>query len=370
MGIVRLLLAVAVLGHHATILDWEILDGDDAVRAFFVISGFYMALILNGKYAGRPLRLFWTNRALRLYPAYAVVLALSLGALLILDVHPFASLGRMLRLVDNDPLTILTLAWTNTMVLGQEWLFSLAVAPDGGGLFWPSSPAGTRAFVCSMVPQAWSLSLEFCFYLAAPWLVRSGARRMALALAASLALRLGFALAGPEADRISHYLLPTELYLFMAGALAWRVYDSLRTTAWPRRLGAPALAVLAAAILCWQWFSAGWRFPCFILLLTASLPLIFGRFAHSRLDRTLGELSYPFYLIHFLVIALVENYLSELPETALMGAVFLAAAALYLAVDRPVDRLRQRRMEATLVLPADAGPGTMAPAPVSVRPGR
>lgn len=372
MGIVRLLLAVAVLGHHATILDWEILDGDDAVRGFFIISGFYMALILNGKYAGRPLRLFWTNRLLRLYPAYAVVLLLSLAALIILDVHPFSSLGRMLRLMDNDPLTIAFMTWTNGMVLGQEWLFNLALTPDGGGLFWPAGPGGTRAFVCALIPQAWSLSLEFTFYLAAPWLVRNGARRMVLVLAASLALRLGFALAGPEADRISHYLLPTELYLFMAGALAWRLYQTLRPIPWARRLGLPALASLTAVILSYQWLPAPWRFPFFALLLFAAIPPIFASYAGNRLDRTLGELSYPVYLIHFLVIALAENYLPDLPGTGLLALVLLAGATLYLTVDRPMDRLRQRRLAAPLVLPAspDNVAAGMAPAhaPITPRP--
>ena len=361
-------MAVAVLGHHATILDWDILDGDDAVRGFFIISGFYMALVLNGKYADRFLRLFWTNRFLRLYPAYAVVLVLSLAALLVLGVHPFASLGRMLRLMDNDPLTISFVTWTNGMVMGQEWLFNLALAPDGGGLFWPAGPAGTRAFVCSLIPQAWSLSLEFQFYLAAPWLVRSGVRRMVPVFAAGLALRLGFALAGPEANRISHYLLPTELYLFMAGALAWRAYDALRATAWPRRLGPAALAALTAVILGYQWLPATWRFAAFALLLTASIPLVFGRFADNRLDRSLGELSYPFYLIHFLIIALAENYLPDLPGPALAAVVLLAAAALYLAVDRPVDRLRQRRLATALVLPTpiDQASAGMSPAVVPV----
>ena len=116
------------------------------------------------------------------------------------------------------------------------------------------------------------MSLELCFYLAAPWLVRNGARRMALAMAAGLALRLGFALAGPEADRISHYLLPTELYLFMAGALSWRAYEALRHKPWLRRLGLPAMACLTAMVLGYALLPAAWRFAAFILLLVAAVP--------------------------------------------------------------------------------------------------
>jgi peptidoglycan/LPS O-acetylase OafA/YrhL len=54
MGILRLLLAVSVIAAHAgPILGTMMVPGNYAVETFFMISGFYMSLILNSKYVGK-----------------------------------------------------------------------------------------------------------------------------------------------------------------------------------------------------------------------------------------------------------------------------------------------------------------------------
>lgn len=78
MGILRFLLALSVLTSHCgPLLGTSLLPGGMAVEAFFMISGFYMALILGGKYATNDragMLLFYQNRALRLYPTYLLVM--------------------------------------------------------------------------------------------------------------------------------------------------------------------------------------------------------------------------------------------------------------------------------------------------------
>ena len=79
MGTLRFLLALVVAyGHFAVPLSFP--TSDIAVQSFFVISGFYMALVLNEKYGPGSYWLFISNRLLRLWPAYFVVLILSLAA--------------------------------------------------------------------------------------------------------------------------------------------------------------------------------------------------------------------------------------------------------------------------------------------------
>jgi len=73
------MLAMAVaLGH----LDFFFMgiDGTMAVQAFYMISGFYMALVLNEKYIGKAAsyRLFISNRFIRLYPNYLIILVLNI----------------------------------------------------------------------------------------------------------------------------------------------------------------------------------------------------------------------------------------------------------------------------------------------------
>src|SRR5689334_14401820 len=79
MGLVRLLLALAVVLSHTPTAEFHFIGGGLAVQAFFIVSGFYMALVLDGKYADA--RTFYSNRLLRLAPAYFVVLVVGLAML-------------------------------------------------------------------------------------------------------------------------------------------------------------------------------------------------------------------------------------------------------------------------------------------------
>lgn len=81
MGLVRFLLATSVLiGHAFPLFGVKFVGGMTAVESFFIISGFYMAFVLHEKYdrIKHPYRAFLTNRFLRLFPMYWVVLGIIL----------------------------------------------------------------------------------------------------------------------------------------------------------------------------------------------------------------------------------------------------------------------------------------------------
>ncbi|EPR37113.1 hypothetical protein dsx2_1056 [Desulfovibrio sp. X2] len=52
MGVLRLFLALSVVAGHAqsTVFGYRGIPATYAVNCFFIISGFYMSMILNGKY--------------------------------------------------------------------------------------------------------------------------------------------------------------------------------------------------------------------------------------------------------------------------------------------------------------------------------
>jgi len=80
MGLLRLLFAISVLTAHAgPLFGSHLIGGKMAVQSFFMLSGFYMALILSKRYVGKKssYKLFLTSRFLRIYPTYWVVLVLS-----------------------------------------------------------------------------------------------------------------------------------------------------------------------------------------------------------------------------------------------------------------------------------------------------
>jgi peptidoglycan/LPS O-acetylase OafA/YrhL len=82
LGAIRFLLAFAVVGAHFGKIPYHVpLSSLLAVQAFYIISGFLIALVWDNKYASRPngLFLFYTNRAARIYWLYWVVLAISIA---------------------------------------------------------------------------------------------------------------------------------------------------------------------------------------------------------------------------------------------------------------------------------------------------
>ena len=78
-GFVALALAMAVLLGHLPIASYKFISAAAAVQGFYIISGFYMALVLEGKY--KRVGLFYSNRLLRLMPTYFVMMAIAAAAL-------------------------------------------------------------------------------------------------------------------------------------------------------------------------------------------------------------------------------------------------------------------------------------------------
>jgi peptidoglycan/LPS O-acetylase OafA/YrhL len=71
----------------------------------------------------------------------------------------------------------------------------------------------------------------------------------------------------------------------------------------------------------------------------------------GRFDRFLGNISYPIYIVHFLIVAIFEEYFEEeyfeekYPLFMLLVVVFCASLVVYYAIEAPIDRWRQRRVK-------------------------
>ena len=102
MGLIRFLLAFAVLLGHSPTATFKFIHAGTAVQAFFVVSGFYMALVLDGKYTDT--KLFYSNRLLRLAPAYFAMMAIALVALVGFEVTATSTLG-IFESVFSNPLS-------------------------------------------------------------------------------------------------------------------------------------------------------------------------------------------------------------------------------------------------------------------------
>ena len=342
MGLIRLLLAIAVLDAHLSgALRLPFINGGLAVEAFFMISGFYMGLVLTRKYSGASIA-FWVSRALRIFPGYWVVLACAVLERWIFDPSFFVAWSL------QGAAAALLEAWVTITIIGQDVMLWLATGADGG-LRWVSTTQGLpppQPMHFMLVPQAWTLSLELVFYLMAPALNRLSTRALIGVVGASVVARvMAYRLLGLDFDPWTDRFFPFELGIFVAGIIAFRTYERARP-ALSVQYSVAVVVLVALAIATYSSLPA-YAFmglpinaPVFLLALFAALPFIFCATEKSAIDRSVGDLSYPFYLAHVAVIFLLGAYAIHSPLIAL-GATLTAALALRGMVDGPIDRRRE-----------------------------
>ncbi len=377
MGLLRLLLAAAVVAEHSTpIFGASFTGGHLAVRLFFIISGFYMALILTTKYtADHPNRywLFISNRFLRIYPCYYVVLFLSLL---------FYAAGSVYLHRPADRLVLWQTAWqhgqfwgpffiglSQLTVIGMDavccFMYNVAhgvhlPGPDtaAASVAWlptvGADPSGTvPAWRFLFVPQSWSISIELLFYLVVPLLISWRTRNLLLLAGLSLVSYFASCLfVYPAlADLLGYFFFPFHLFLFILGMLACR-----HSVAFLTRVSQPfkilMVTALAGGLAVSQFIPLTIRNPVCIILVVLSLPILFDWTKKSRFQKWVGDLSYPVYICHILVrwvllglMGVSKKGMTRPPGWLLLvGAIALAALLLWL-VDYPIDRWRQRRVQ-------------------------
>ncbi|MFK4706890.1 peptidoglycan/LPS O-acetylase OafA/YrhL [Roseateles asaccharophilus] len=308
----RGLAVAAVLLQHAA--PGLLPGGYLGVDLFFVISGFLITgQVLAGLRAGRfSVAQFYARRARRLLPAAYVVLALTLLA------APWWL----------APLERADLA-------RQHWG---ALGFVSNAVLWMQSGYFDVAAELKPLLHFWSLSLEEQYYLLLPallMLIGTGRRGLGvLALLTVASLLLGLALQRVDASA-AFYLLPSRAWELGIGSLA----------AWAHAAGwsAPAAARLPAALLlvtlpaaplpAWGGLGHPGANALLVALATAALLLSRGRAQAPRALAPvvwLGDISYSLYLVHWPLIAFVNNAWVGLPHAPGLAQARLIAGALAL----------------------------------------
>jgi peptidoglycan/LPS O-acetylase OafA/YrhL len=338
MGMLRFALAMVVACAHAGIVA---LPGDTPVQAFYAISGFYMTLVLDKKYGAsqRDLTLFYSNRFLRLFPVYALVLVLTL---VLATVVPLAFIQAWRQAWPLDPGAVTFLIGTQIVLLGQDIVMFLAER-SGSLYFAPDFHlVDMPAFRFMAVGQAWTLGVELAL---APFIVRRRLGVILAFIAASIFVRLSLQLFfGFDGDPWSYRLFPSELALFLVGAIAYRAYRG-DTNSMQRLVVVVATIVVALLLNRWNGLNRVLSVLGLGIILIA-LPYLARLSEGWHADRLLGELSYPIYIAHALVYSAIDAVLAASVTRDVIVAVAIVgfAAACYVLVDRPVDRWRQTRL--------------------------
>jgi len=349
LDLLRALAIIVVVIYHAALFGFKLPGRVDrfgwiGVDLFFVLSGYLIGGQLLAPLA-RDQRMnlgrFFARRALRIMPAYFVVLAIY----------------------------FLLPSWREYSEMSQPlWKFVLSIqniALHGGTAF----------------SHAWSLAVEDQFYLALPFLLLFLYRRPSSAIiipcllvVGGIALRTFLAAQNPSIDGgVSfrgfqawiYYPTWTRLDPLVFG-VALAAIEKFRPQWWRRLtnyaiwLWLPALALIAYGL----WLGEGdyltvtactWQFPLIalgmaaLLICAVSPRLVFRRVAIPG-AAFIASIAYSAYLIQKLVIRFVEQFcashnivLTSAPALICVElCVYAAATILFFTVERPFLQLRHR----------------------------
>ena len=297
MGILRFYLALSVLNAHMPqSLHFIFVGPEIAVEAFFVISGYVISQILHVR-KNQTQYQFISARIRRIYPTYLLVLTLTIAANLLN--------GTELKL---NPITILI----NTFIIGLDVFIFVN--------YYNGVPLGAGIFL----PQSWSLALEMYFYFFAKSITKFRTRTILVYCFLALFLKIVLSLSEVLFDPFSYRLAPFEAAYFMLGILSYRIRARLElsrlalltssTTLAAFFFLSPALESITAGLFLLLWLPKLWQFD-----------------SEFSLSRILGALSYPFYLIHLLVLQIFLWFLSEYTMRIEQTIMFISVLSMSIA---------------------------------------
>ncbi len=304
-GALRAILASAVYVSHVS----RFSIGRSAVFAFFILSGYWMTVTQKELRFG-DLAAFWANRMLRIWPLLIVSCIVSLVF--------FSWVG-----VSHGGLA------------STLWLFGLSTRKG------------------DFLGVAWSLDIEVQFYLILPFIILACNNNL---LSARLGTLLTLSALGVGILLMQHDIVTVLFYLppFAVGiGLAYRRWNPTRMQMMAGGLISLALTVAAIALkdeIRLRKFGAA-EFDCAYMVITIAMTPFIAKILTRKsgpTDKILGDLSYPFYLVHFPQIQVMRTLFASPLIFKTVSYVSSAALAfvLYAIVDRPLERLR-KRMHAT-----------------------
>lgn len=283
MGVLRLLLAIAVLFSHMGYTVYGYNPGVVAVVVFYLLAGQVVARLFFKAPLERRVWWFYRDRALRLIPAYYFSL---------LMVTLLWWLGLL-----HDPYY---LARSPTSF---DWFANITLLPMNYFMFNDSDRF-------ALLPTAWSLAVEVQFYLLVPLLLSRNSVFKLFGLG-SLLVYVGAQVGLLQQDYYGYRLLPGIMWVFLSGILLarpsgrhyatlgvlWVVCCAYATYLISSNSFLPYLLEVA--------FGYALGVPLVYVLSRLSISSLRGK----RLQRHAGAYSYPLFLIHLPVIWCVDAVL-------------------------------------------------------------
>lgn len=312
-GLALIVAAYHLRGYYGSIVPrWDpthiigSFNGMAAVLGFLLVSGFSISHSLVQKPHG-----YYRRRFLRIYPMYVLAIALSVwvGAY---SVPTASGAGTDPRFFD---------ASGGFQIVANALLLQGVIA----------EPLTNNA-------PLWTLSLEWWLYLLAPFLLALSARKMGVLLAVLVFGNLTWIVLGPRLGHYSQTLAFLNLwFLGIFWVLGFWYYLNREK---------PAAPWIMIALV---WFVTGLNreslsLQAQVALVWSCVVLVAGGMVNwprllDRLGRTLGNASYPLYLIHLPLYALLYRFEVLHHGWLMLGLTVGASIFCHLILEKPLRTL-------------------------------
>lgn len=353
MGILRLLFALSVLiAHSGKFFNYNIANPGIAVPSFFIISGFYMTLILDKKYVNKNSGKFLSNRFLRIFPLYwltliAVVILILLKYIFHIGTDDNA-IVHYIKFASHEPPLIFVLSVINFIIRNITLIFT------SDYVFKSDNTPGYL-----LIQQAWTLQAELLFYLIAPFLIKLSKKIFLIFILLYIFIFFGIVnRLNLIPDTTLTYLFFSNLIYFLLGIIS---YKFLFKKVEIKKNNSGLLLIIFLAFLLYLLFynSIPFSLPfnflyipniLYYLSFIIALPYIFIFTSVNLIDGFIGELSYPVYITHFLIIKLLSNLSlfnqeSNIKTIIVIIITLVGSIVLVKFVEQPIDKFRQNRLK-------------------------
>lgn len=333
-----------------------------AVDVFVIISGFVIFYLLDNK--AESYRSFLTRRFFRLWPLFILLFLISIPVSRV----SIMNLGLFAEAFPDSPVAGKGEEWIHSWWdhIGAHLMIHLpmlhGVIPDK---FLPMSPI-------AFLGPAWSISLEWQFYLLAPivfLVVRAGNKAwiVTISLICGLMYLMGPRLEYPkfgEFNKVGAFL-PMHIEFFYIGCFSYFLFK--RVQKFPLGISCLPVGILSAvgigvmAVYAspnnWDWIPYVIWLAFFSLIIDLQRPTpssctqLLGKVFDNPISLHLGKISYSIYLVHILVIAgcqwLIFKVLPDLGQPQHLWALALVSTLLsvvvshflYIWVEKPGIRM-------------------------------
>jgi peptidoglycan/LPS O-acetylase OafA/YrhL len=295
MGTLRFILAAFVVFQHIGRIPNI---GSHAVAFFFVMSGYLMTFVMHESYgySRRGFLRFWMNRILRLYPAYLLVVALSASVFTFVPPTRLLSLNPALAIPDSP------VQWIENITMIYPGLSPLHIVPR-------------------LSPATWALTTELLFYA----VISAGASRscrITLVWFIGSLIYTAAALLSPNNYTLVYFSITGGSLPFACGAMIFHYRDKLAAylpdrTPFIVLVCGFALLVVMSSRMYWEAIAGKTVISALAIVMTiaiASIVTLMFAVRHwtpvnGKLDKLLGDLSFPIYVSHWLFAVILVHTL-------------------------------------------------------------